>query len=157
MSMVKADMLYQLDFHLKEIKLNQNEDFGGVGLILFGDLLQLKPVLSRYIFEEPANHKWHAAHNLEPLWRNFKPMFLRTNHRQEDDPKFAELLRRTSRKLKDENLTKEDKELLQSRVRPLNHPEIPKDAMYVMCKNQEVDKINEEKLEIMPGENIEIK
>ena len=39
----------------------------------------------------------------------------------------------------------------------MNHPEIPKDAMYVMCKNKEVDQINEEKLEMMSGENIEIK
>jgi hypothetical protein len=43
MSMVKADMLYQLDFRLKEITQKHNEDFGGVGIILLGDLLQLQP------------------------------------------------------------------------------------------------------------------
>ena len=39
-SMVKADMLYQINLRLMELKQN-DMIFGGVAVILFGDLLQL--------------------------------------------------------------------------------------------------------------------
>ena len=39
-SMMKPEILYRMDLRLKEIKLN-NKDFGGVGVFLFGDLLQV--------------------------------------------------------------------------------------------------------------------
>ena len=37
--MMKADMLYQLNLRLQEIKQNK-KDFGGVSILLFGDLMQ---------------------------------------------------------------------------------------------------------------------
>ena len=46
-SMVKADMLYQLDLRLQEIKEKIGTPFGGVSLFCFGDILQLKPVCGR--------------------------------------------------------------------------------------------------------------
>ena len=57
-SMMKADMLYQLDMRLREVKQQPSLLFGGVSVFLFGDILQLKPVKGRYIFEEPISfHK----------------------------------------------------------------------------------------------------
>lgn len=55
--MVEADMLYQLNLRLKEIKQN-DKDFGGVAVILFGDLMQLRPVQARYIFQKPKDNKF---------------------------------------------------------------------------------------------------
>ena len=37
-SIIKADMLYQLDLRLKELKQRQDLAFGGVGIFLFGDI-----------------------------------------------------------------------------------------------------------------------
>ena len=54
-SMMKADMLYQLDLRLREIKQQSDLVFGGVSVFLLGDIMQLKPVLGRYIFQEPIN------------------------------------------------------------------------------------------------------
>jgi hypothetical protein len=51
-SMVKADLLYQLNLRLQEIKQN-DKIFGGISVLLFGDLMQLKPVLAKWIFEKP--------------------------------------------------------------------------------------------------------
>ena len=150
MSMVKADMLYQLDFRLKEITQKHDEDFGGVGVILLGDLLQLQPVMGRYIFDQPMSNKWHLAYELDSLWRKFKTLFLITNHRQESDYEYAELLKRTSRG----KLTDRDIEMLESRVRPQNHPDLPKEALYVNCKNKEVDEINEAKLSIIDSDEV---
>ena len=55
-SMIKADMLYQLDLRLKEIKQRADIPFGGVSVFLFGDLMQLRPVKARYILKDP--HIW---------------------------------------------------------------------------------------------------
>ena len=42
-SMVKSDMLYQLDRRLREITQKMDEESDGVALLCFGDILQLKP------------------------------------------------------------------------------------------------------------------
>ena len=42
-SMVKADMLYQLDLRLQEIIEKVRTPFGGLSIIVFGDMMQLKP------------------------------------------------------------------------------------------------------------------
>ena len=44
-------------------------------------------------------------------------------------------------------MTEEDKRVLETRVRPINHPDLPKDALIVTCTNAEVNRINEEMLE----------
>ena len=54
-SMMKADMLYQLDLRLKEVKVKPHLDFGGVSIFLFGDILQLRPVKAMYIMQEPKS------------------------------------------------------------------------------------------------------
>ena len=52
-SMVKSDMLYQLDLKLQELKERVGVPFGGVSILAFGDMLQLRPVMGSYIFEKP--------------------------------------------------------------------------------------------------------
>ena len=51
-SMVKADLLYQLDMRLREITQKPDKLFGGIAIYTFGDMLQLRPCQARYIFEE---------------------------------------------------------------------------------------------------------
>ena len=56
MSLVSSDMFYKLDAKLKEIfHLKKKTPFGGVGIMLVGDLLQIPPVTGRYIFRPPKN------------------------------------------------------------------------------------------------------
>ena len=67
-SMVKADMLYQLDLRFRELKQEPNLPFGGVAVFLFGDIMQLRPVQARYIFEQPSNTVYHISfHTAESL------------------------------------------------------------------------------------------
>ena len=49
-SMLKSDMFYQLDLRLRELKQDTEKPFGGCSIVLLGDILQLKPVMGRYIF-----------------------------------------------------------------------------------------------------------
>ena len=43
-SMVKSDLLFQLDMRLKEVTHKIDTPFGGVAIFAFGDLLQLRPI-----------------------------------------------------------------------------------------------------------------
>ena len=46
-------------------------DFGGVSVFFLGDILQLKPVRARHIFEEPMNENFKLCHMILPLWNKF--------------------------------------------------------------------------------------
>ena len=82
-SLLGADMLYKIHLRLNEIRnLPKAKPFGGISVILVGDLLQLAPVKAKYIFDAPLNQHFKAAHDVEPLWQDFEPMILSHNHRQ---------------------------------------------------------------------------
>ena len=69
-SMVKSDMLYQLDLRLQEIT-QKYVPFGGVSIFVFGDLMQLKPVQGNYIFEKPRHEDYQQSHLANPRWDMF--------------------------------------------------------------------------------------
>ena len=137
-SMVKADMLYQLDLRLKEIKQREDLPFGGVFLILVGDLLQLAPVKGRYPFQTPFNKQFELAHLISPLWDLFKPIILRKNHRQGDDKLFADVLNRISRGQQ----TDQDLKLLSTKIKPKGDPTIHEDSVYIFSVNADVNEQN---------------
>ena len=147
-SMVRPDMLNQIDLRLKEIKLQPGLLFGGVAIILFGDIMQLKPVSGKYIFEEPAHPMYKLSNSIERLWDNFDKYFLTFNHRQGEDLVFSRMLNR----IRVGRPSDTDIDLLKTRVFPENDPQVPRDALYLVATNNEVNKINEERLKEMPGE-----
>ena len=151
-SMIKADMIYQLDLRLKELKQKPHVPFGGVSVILFGDILQLRPVRSRYIFEEPLSESFQLTYHLDSIWNKFKVILLTKNHRQGEDKEFADMLNR----IRIGNILQEDIEKLKERVRPINHPDIPTDALVVTCKNQAVNEINQKKLDLIEEQEYQI-
>ena len=137
-SMLKADMLYQLHLRLQEIKQRYDLPFGGCSVILVGDLLQLPPVRGKYPFQCPYEKEYHIAHALSPLWDNFKPILLRQNHRQGEDKTLADILNRISRGLQ----TKDDLEILSTKVISKNNQSIPDDAVYIFSINADVNEQN---------------
>ena len=147
-SFIKADMLYLLDMRLREVKQVSDIVFGGISVFLFGDILQLRPVLARYIFEEPTSERLKLFFSISSLWSKFKVILLRTNHRQGEDREYAEVLNR----IRIGEFTDEDVKTLETRVRKLNDPDIPKSALVVTCTNKEVNRINEERLEAVEGQ-----
>ena len=110
--MVKVDMLYQLDLRLQEITLKEIP-FGGISLFVFGDLMQLRPVLGRFIFDDPLRMEYKTVHQANPRWPMFQSTILEKNHRQGKDKDYADLLNR----LRIGNHTEEDLETLENRVR----------------------------------------
>ena len=92
-SMIPAETLNFINKRLGQLQRKEREDnsdgnegkpFGGLSVLLFGDLLQLKPVNGHWIFDQ-----YSVA---EPyLWKKFQFHELRLNVRQRGDPKMLEL------------------------------------------------------------------
>ena len=147
-SMIKADMLYQLDLRLREIKEKPDVPMGGVALFFFGDILQLRPVMARWIMEKPEHDNFQISYTLDPLWQKADVILLVKNHRQESDKQYADLLNRV--RIGKQN--DKDIELLKTRVRQDGHPDLPENALRVMSTNQDVNRYNEIKLAMLEGE-----
>ena len=137
-SMVGNEMLSFLHQRLQEIKQNQ-EPFGGVHMILVGDLYQLRPVGDGWIFANVSSNYESLAPN---LWQSHFTMFELTEiMRQKDDAQFAELLNR----IREGKHTKNDINVLQSRNIFAESPEYQKlkTDLHLFPCNAEVDVHNE--------------
>ena len=78
--------------------------------------MQLKPIQGDYIFQQPKYGNLKDVFEVFNLWEQFQSVVLEKNHRQGEDKSYAELLGRLRFKEKDEELSKEDSDLLNSRI-----------------------------------------
>ena len=108
--MVGSGMFNFLNLRLIQQIMGSKEPFGGVSLITVGDLLQLKPVFDRWIFETSSTCYATLGTN---LWNDLFTLFELTDiMRQKDDRPFAELLNR----LREGKHSKNDIECLKQRL-----------------------------------------
>ena len=147
-SMVKADLLYQLNSRLQEIK-QSFDDFGGVSVLLFGDLMQLKPIQANWIFEAPKDQKFKLQHDISPLWNLFSTIELTENHRQGEDKEYANMLNR----IRFGDQTPSDIEKLRFRQRN----DFPSDTVYVFPTRRPVHEVNIKKLNDLQNETVVLK
>ena len=138
-SMVKVEMLYQLDVRLQEITL-KDSPFGGISIFAFGDLMQLRPVQGRYIFDTPVSKDYEVIHECNPRWPMFSCILLEKNHRQGEDKIYAELLNR----VRVGSHTDQDMEILESRVRKKEHEDILNSELFIGGIRKECAKLNED-------------
>ena len=151
-SLVDADMMYKIDLRLKEVKQNERP-FGGVALLCFGDLLQIKPVKGRYIFDDPKCDDFHLASCVQSHWKKMQIVNLEENHRQGDDKMYAEMLNR----IRTGCQTEEDITKLKERVRHKTHKDLKdKDALYLFGKNVPVNEMNTKRILKIKGEEIQV-
>ena len=146
-SMVSADLFYNLDLRLREITMVDTV-FGGVSVFVFGDLYQLQPPKARYVFQPPINKEHALAHSLRDLWKLFTVVNLEENHRQGEDKVYADLLNR----VRTAEHTKEDVALLQTRVFPRDDPSLDSDALHIYGTNAKVNARNDAKLSEIDGQ-----
>lgn len=145
-SMVRADMLDNIDYFLRTNRENPNP-FGGVQMVLFGDLFQLPPVVSSDIEKRMFVEQYKS------------PYFFSANVMQETDFKPIELqeaFRQTSRHflriLDSVRLNQADYDELED----LNNrfqEEIEDDDFYITlsARNATVHEINKNKVAALPG------
>ena len=152
-SMVKADMLYQLDLKLQEIKERVGIPFGGVSILLFGDMMQLRPVLGAFAFEKPKNPDFHATFVLENRWEMFQVISLEINHRQGEDKQYADILNR----IRVGKMTEDDINLLRTRIRKKGHPDLKNANIFIVPTRKVCANFNDEYLNELNGEEICLK
>ena len=110
-SMVGRKMFNFINLRLQEI-MGCLKPFGGISIIAFGDLYQLKPVMDQWIFKSNVNSENQEI--LAPnLWVDLFCFFeLDEIMRQKDDILFAQILNR----LREGQHSAEDIEILRKRV-----------------------------------------
>ena len=153
-SMVKVDMLYQLDLRLQEVKEQIGVPFGGVAILAFGDLCQLKPCQGKYIFGKPSNEEFQLLWSKTKTnrWLMFTPIILEINHRQGRDKPYSDLLNR----MRVDQSTEEDFNILHSRVRRRNHPDLNDISMYITGIRKQGHEVNSKYISKLKGEMIKI-
>ena len=159
-SMVRADVMDGIDQSLRINRGKKNKPFGGVQMILFGDLYQLPPViddpeLNRFFTEHYSGPYFFNAKVFEPAQASLdggtklEKIEMTTIYRQKD-VEFIGLLN----KIRNGKINEEDLEMLNSRVFP-DMEEIYNNAsepiVILTPINSKASHINNQKLSTLPG------
>lgn len=111
-SMLRADLLDAIDYRMRSVKSNYNQPFGGVQLLMIGDLYQLPPIVKEYEWNY-LKTSYASPHFFEALAlkeSGFTYIELDRIFRQSDDD-FIRVLNA----LRNDNCTQADLDLLNSR------------------------------------------
>ncbi|XP_037811953.1 ATP-dependent DNA helicase pfh1-like [Lucilia sericata] len=135
-SMVGARMLGYLDARLKQI-FKSTERFGGISILVFGDLKQLPPVGDKWIFSPNSSNPYEVIVG-DLLWNQFKFYELTEITRQREDRESAQAL---NSMLKGE-MNNEEVQLIKSRVVDSNF-NFSNEAIHLFWSNAEADQYNE--------------
>ncbi|MEO0883422.1 MAG: AAA family ATPase [Pseudomonadota bacterium] len=146
-SMVRADMLDAID---KSLKLNRGSKrpFGGVRMILAGDLHQLPPVVRGEETEILEDRYGGSYFFNAPAFREAEFALLALKHIfRQDDPKFLALLGAIRRG----RLTEPDADLLQTLVSGRSALEASETHIVLTPNNANAARINQARLEDLSG------
>lgn len=142
-SMVRADVLDEIDTVLRHFRFRHNEPFGGVQLICIGDLYQLAPVavpeewqvLEPY-YKTPYFFDSQVIRQHPLLYVEFDKIF------RQSDEKFIRILNA----VRDDKLTESDLQLLQKQYFPTfdisKHP----DYILLTTHNVKADRVNNQEM-----------
>ncbi|XP_051155189.1 ATP-dependent DNA helicase pif1-like [Leptopilina boulardi] len=130
-SMVGSTTLNRVDVRLRQIK-GINDSFGGISVILVGDLHQLPPVMDRPIYSTPNTSDLCILAN-NPLWEEFKIFELTEIMRQKEDRTFIESLNN----LANGTISTNDISLFSLRI--FNESDVPKQAIRLFAENKYVN------------------
>ena len=93
-SLVKSDILYQINFRLMKDIFQNELLFGGVAVFVFGDIMQIKPTKGSFVFSSPYDERLKLYYAVEDIWKKFEVINIKINHRQDEDKKYADILNR---------------------------------------------------------------
>lgn len=147
-SMVRADLFDCIDAFLRLHGPRKKAPFGGVQMVLIGDLFQLPPVVTR------AEREIFVGHYPSPYFFDAKVfseidleyLELETIYRQKED-RFIKLLNA----VRDNDLRREDLELLNARVNSDFEPREGEFYVYLATTNDLADAINRTRLSALKG------
>ncbi|MEY4903128.1 MAG: hypothetical protein RLZZ292_943 [Bacteroidota bacterium] len=146
-SMVRADMLDAVDDVLRRFK-DHYKPFGGVQLLMIGDLHQLPPVVKEEEWEELRQHyetayffSSHALQKTDPVAIELKHIY------RQSDTYFIDLLN----KVRNNRLDSQVLAALNSRYIPNFQPREDENYITLSSHNLTAQNINSEKLEALDG------
>ena len=151
MSMVSSDYMYKMHHRLTDIFQN-DQPFGGIGIMFVGDLLQLRPVKGSFIFQSPRNSAYSSHFEDSSLWHNLEAISLKHNHRQGENSYWTQALNR----LRIGELTGDDIDLLRSRLITKLSKNYPYEACHLFYTNREVNDHNDKMISKLDGKLYEI-
>ena len=147
-SMLRADLLDCIDVVLRSIRRKKNQAFGGVQLLLIGDMYQLPPVVK--------NHEWQLLSTYYSSMFFFDSVALKQSppiyielekiYRQSDQT-FIDVLNR----LRNSQLTAKDIEMFNSFYQPNFEPDDKDGYVHVTTHNHKADVVNKNKLNELQG------
>ena len=149
-SMVRADVLDAVDAVLRRFR-DPDKVFGGVQVLMIGDLQQLPPVtksdeweILKKFYETPYFFSSNAYKQSGALTIELKHIY-----RQEDE-EFIRLLN----EIREGKLSRRGLELLNSRYMPDFEPGDDEGYILLTTHNYKADRINRKKLEALPGATV---
>ena len=149
-SMVRADLLDTIDVVLRHFKHRPTIPFGGVQLLVIGDLFQLSPVvreeewrLLQPYYEGPYFFQARVFRELKPIYIEFEHVYRQTN------VEFLSILN----EVRNNELTPQSFAVLNSRVRSLGIKEFRslEGAITLSTHNSKVDAINQREMDALKG------
>lgn len=142
-SMVRADMLDAVDAVLRQYR-RSNKPFGGIQLLMIGDLQQLSPVVTNSDrplleahYQTPYFFSSHALQQSELAYIELKQIY------RQSDSHFIDLLN----KIRENTLNKTELDTLNSRYEPKILENIPEGTISLCTHNSRADNINDGKLQ----------
>lgn len=147
-SMVRCDLLDVIDAILRKVR-NNNTPFGGVQLLLIGDLFQLPPVTKREDWTF-LNKVYVSPYFFDALVIHKNPLLqveLTTVFRQ-TEPEFINILN----DIRNNQISESGLNLLNKRYDPLFNASADVNPIILTSHNAEANAINKEKLDELSGE-----
>ncbi len=147
-SMLRADLLDAIDYRMRAVKGNYQKPFGGVQLLLIGDLYQLPPIVKRdeeYLMRRYYNSAWFfESRGLKES--GFVFLELDKIYRQQDDV-FIRLLNN----LRNNVATSEDIQELNKSFRSPEEISELKEVITLTTHNAKADELNQSALRALKG------
>lgn len=149
-SMVRADTFEMMNVLCQKAK-SSTKPFGGIPIVVVGDLFQLPPIVSsesiyNYLSREYGGIYFFDSHVVANNIGSIKLFELDKSFRQQNDPAFVALLDEFRKPL----APKEKVALLEEMNKRVTQ-NLPDDAVYIASSNMEVSEINAKKLNSLPG------
>ncbi|WP_100627322.1 helix-turn-helix domain-containing protein [Algoriphagus formosus] len=149
-SMLRADILDAIDYRLKSVKGNFQEPFGGVQVLLIGDLYQLPPIV--------RDEEWQVLSRFYKSMHFFEAKALQQSgmvyleldkiFRQQDET-FIQVLNH----LRDNQMTAEDVRILNQHFKSEAEAKEIKDCITITTHNYKAEQINQRELQGLSGQS----
>ncbi len=147
-SMLRADILDAIDYRMRSVKGNFFRSFGGVQVLMIGDLYQLPPIVK--------DHEWHVLKNYYKSMHFFEALALKKDEMvyieldtifRQQDKKFIDILNH----LRNNITSDQDIATLNTYYRTEDQIDSDEEIITITTHNYKADTINTKELAALPG------